>query len=196
MKKVIKSIKILLLIILSVFLLCVLQYAIHYYSHPFEKQRETVITTGYLVLDQNARKYEKVDVEIRSEELIYIYGNKDNGIQGDIWVNGQRLFGSIEIGSEGYGFYTAIFPEKPEYSVIHFGGAGSICKCMCISPDLNTIVCGINADSSISKTITEPTEALLIVGAEDKEDVIEQLQKVSTHPAMERWLKENEWNIE
>lgn len=181
---------------LGVVALCMMQYVSHYYSHPVEKQRESMITTGYLVLDHNVKKCEKVEVEIRGEELTYIFGNKSNAMQGDIWVNGQRLFGNVEIGSEGYGFYTEIIDDEYEYASIGFLDSDVMCKQMCISHDWKTIVCGIVADSRISETIDEPVEALLFVGIENEEEMAEQLQKVLVHPGMARWLEKNGWDME
>ena len=146
-------------------------------------------TKGCLLFGTNFETIEVVDVEIKVQELSYLFGNQEDAVQGTIWVNGQNIFS--ESADEGEpGFYTVFHEGNPDLAVSQIGDMDSKCNRICISKDLKTIVCGLSVDASISKEVKNPSSALLVVYAETEEEAEAQLEKASTHPTMKAWLDE------
>lgn len=187
-KKVLIGIGIILFVVIAA---CALEYALYYRSHSIIKSKE-IQTKGCLLFGTNFETIEVVDVEIKVQELSYLFGNQEDAVQGTIWVNGQNIFS--ESADEGEpGFYTVFHEDTPDLAVSQIGDMDSRCNRICISNDLETIVCGLSVDASISKEVKNPSSALLVVYAETKEEAEAQLEKVSTHPAMKTWLDEKEY---
>lgn len=177
-------------VVIVVIAACVLERVLHYRSHPMKKEKH-IQTKGYLVFGTDFEMGEVVDVKIKGEELTYLFSDHEDAVQGTIWMNGQSIFGE-DAGEEQPGFYVAFHEDMPEISFLSVGTSDAKCNYICISKDWNTIVCGLMADSSISNKIENPTPALLVVNATTKEEAEVQLEKAATHPAMKRWLDENE----
>ena len=103
MKTAKKGILIVLSVIAITFILCLLQYGIHYYNNPVEK--EIYFTaSGYIIWNPDNGEGEKVDVEVKGKSLSYIFKNHPEAVQGDIFVNGQSIFGTVD--DRDIGFYT------------------------------------------------------------------------------------------
>ena len=188
-KKVLMWVGIILVVVIAA---CALEYALYYRSHPMIKEKH-IQTKGYLMFAPYFETCEVVDVEIKGEELTYLFKNHEEAVQGWIFVNGQSIF-SKNIDEERPEFYMNFHEQNPNMSLLHIGNIDSMCKELCISKDWNTIVCGLMADSSISNKIDNPMPALLVINATTKEEAQMQLEKAATHPAMKRWLDENEIN--
>lgn len=180
------------IIALVVIAACALEFVFHYRSHPMKKEKH-IQTKGYLVFGTDFEMDEVVDVEIKGEELKYLFSDHEDAVQGTIWVNDQNVFGE-DAGKEQPGFYVAFHEDMPEMSFLSVGTSGAKCNYICISKDWDTIVCSLMVDESISKTVETPTLALLILNAETEEEAKEQLEKAMTHPKMKQQLKDIGWD--
>jgi len=74
MKTAKKGILIVLSVIAITFILCLLQYGIHYYNNPVEKEIHFT-ASGYIIWNPDNGKGEKVDVEVKGKSLSYIFKN-------------------------------------------------------------------------------------------------------------------------
>ena len=72
MKTAKKGILIVLSVIAITFILCLLQYGIHYYNNPVEKEIHFT-ASGYIIWNPDNGKGEKVDVEVKGKSLSYIF---------------------------------------------------------------------------------------------------------------------------
>ncbi len=174
------------IILVVVIAACALEYALYYRSHPMIKEKH-IQTKGYLVFGTDFEMGEVVDVEIKGEELKYLFSDHEDAVQGTIWMNGQNLFGE-DMGEEQPGFYVAFHEDMPEMSFLSVGTSDAKCNYICISKDWNTIICSLMVDESISETVDTPMLALLIVNAETAEEAKAQLEKAMMHPKMKQQM--------
>ena len=80
------------LIFLLVFaLFCLGDYGIRYYHTPIKKDYDYT-GTGMLVSLTEPDTFEQVSVEIHGKALHYLWGNQEDAIAGNVWMNGERLF--------------------------------------------------------------------------------------------------------
>lgn len=186
-KKVLMWVGIVMAVIIAA---CAVEYALYYRSHP-KKVEKHIQAKGCLLLGSDLETCEVVDVEIKAQELSYLFGNLEDAVQGTIWVNGQNIFRD-GTGEEDPGFYAMFHEDSPEWASVVVGDAGSRCTRVCVSKDWKTIVCVVMVDASISKEVKIPSFALLVVNVETEEEAREQLDKASEYPEMKRWLEENE----
>lgn len=185
------------IVIIVVFALCILQYAIHYYSNPLKKE-VSFSTSGYLIFDPDGNEYEPVMAEVQGENLHYLFHNRPDAIQGDIWINGHSLFGHGK--DKGYvetrfrGFYSEF--HESDYTAVSIGDENKLCKIISLSKTWDTIVCGIILDTDITGSIKpgERRQALLIIPADSPESSLEKIRYVSDYSEqMNEWLNENGW---
>ena len=73
-------------------ILCLGDYGIRYYNAPIEKDYK-YIGTGMLVHLSDFTNGELVSVEMRGKTAHYIWGNQEDYIQGNVWLNGEKIFG-------------------------------------------------------------------------------------------------------
>lgn len=59
--------------------------------------------------------FKQVSVEIHGKALHYLWGNQEDAIAGNVWMNGERLF--VE-GADDMGFYAPFIDEEPYYSCL------------------------------------------------------------------------------
>lgn len=98
------------LIFLLVFaLFCLGDYGIRYYHTPIKKDYDYT-GTGMLVSLTEPDTFEQVSVEIHGKALHYLWGNQEDAIAGNVWMNGERLF--VE-GADDMGFYAPFIDEEP-----------------------------------------------------------------------------------
>ena len=103
------------LIFLLVFaLFCLGDYGIRYYHTPIKKDYDYT-GTGMLVSLTEPDTFEQVSVEIHGKALHYLWGNQEDAIAGNVWMNGERLF--VE-GADDMGFYAPFIDEEPYYSCL------------------------------------------------------------------------------
>ena len=76
--------------ILILVILCMGDYGIRYYNAPIEKDYK-YIGTGMLVRLSDFTNGELVSVEMRGKTAHYIWGNQEDYIQGNVWVNGEKI---------------------------------------------------------------------------------------------------------
>ena len=118
-------------------ILCLGDYGIRYYNAPIEKDYK-YIGTGMLVRLSDFTNGELVSVEMRGKTAHYIWGNQEDYIQGNVWLNGEKIFGKDDMEIVG------LFINAEPYYII--------------SKDLQTILCGVTIDEE---------EFLLVTPAED-----------------------------
>ena len=181
-------------VVIFVAILTVLQYAIHYYSNPVQKDIN-IFTTGCLLFKDDKRQEKIVPVEIKGKTLHYIFHNEEDAVQGDIYVNGFSLFGyGTNRDEPNVGFYTR-FLENSDYATTEMSGDSILCKTITVSKNLNKVVCVVKADASITgEKDSSPEEALLVIPA-DNLDNAESLVKeaVSNSKQFKNWLKDRNW---
>ena len=189
-----KTILIMIALIALVAILSLLQYAVHYYSNPAEKDID-ITTTGCLLFKDDKRQQKNVLVEIKGKILHYIFHNEEDAVQGDIYVNGFSIFGNGRSRDENnFGFYTR-FLENSGYAAAETPGDNNLCKIITVSKNLNTAVCVVDGDAAITGEIdSSPIEALLVIPA-DNLDNAESLVKeaVSNSQQFKSWLMDNNW---
>ena len=98
--------------ILILVILCLGDYGIRYYNAPIEKDYK-YIGTGMLVHLSDFTNGELVSVEMRRKTAYYIWGNQEDYIQGNVWLNGEKIFGKDDMEIVGL-FINA----EPYYSCI------------------------------------------------------------------------------
>ena len=133
-------------------ILCLGDYGIRYYNAPIEKDY-IYIGTGMLVRLSDFTNGELVSVEMRGKTAHYIWGNQEDYIQGNVWVNGEKIFGKDDMEIVGL-FINA----EPYYSCITSTKKNNLGNMFIISKDLQTILCGVTIDEE---------EFLLVTPAED-----------------------------
>ena len=82
--------------ILILVILCLGDYGIRYYNAPIEKDYK-YIGTGMLVHLSDFTNGELVSVEMRRKTAYYIWGNQEDYIQGNVWLNGEKIFGKDDM---------------------------------------------------------------------------------------------------
>ena len=82
--------------ILILVILCLGDYGIRYYNAPIEKDYK-YIGTGMLVRLSDFTNGELVSVEMRGKTAHYIWGNQEDYIQGNVWLNGEKIFGKDDM---------------------------------------------------------------------------------------------------
>ena len=82
--------------ILILVILCMGDYGIRYYNAPIEKDYK-YIGTGMLVRLSDFTNGELVSVEMRGKTAHYIWGNQEDYIQGNVWLNGEKIFGKDDM---------------------------------------------------------------------------------------------------
>lgn len=187
-----KGILIAVSVIVTVFLLCILQYAIHYYSNPLRKDI-SFSTTGCLIFNLEEGDYELVPVEIKGENLHYIYHNREDALQGDIFVNGYSIFGhERDHDAVGLGFFSEF--HESDYtcvSIVSISDDERLCKIIALSKDWHMIVCGVEVDSNISQRVEagKNRQALLVISADNLETAQNVIEEISSHSEqMKEWL--------
>ena len=118
---------------------------------------------------------ELVSVEMRGKTAHYIWGNQEDYIQGNVWVNGEKIFGKDDMEIVGL-FINA----EPYYSCITSTEKNNLGNMFIISKDLQTILCGVAIDEE---------EFLLVTPAEDgttANNTIKTAEKQSQ--AFSQWL--------
>ena len=196
LNKIKKGILIVCSIIAVVILLSILQYAIYYYSNPI-KEEVSFSATGCLIYNTEERFHELVPVEMNGENLHYFFRNREDCVQGDIFVNGYSIFGEERNGDTIYpGFYTEFY-KGSNYTCTSVGGDYKpLCEIIAISRDWNVIVCGITVDAAISDKAGSQagTQALLVIPAGDIDTAIERVREVALNSEqMNEWLTKNGW---
>ena len=160
--------------ILILVILCLGDYGIRYYNAPIEKDYK-YIGTGMLVHLSDFTNGELVSVEMRGKTAHYIWGNQEDYIQGNVWVNGEKIFGKDDMEIVGL-FINA----EPYYSCITSTEKNNLGNMFIISKDLQTILCGVTIDEE---------EFLLVTPAEDgttANNMIKTAEKQSQ--AFSQWL--------
>lgn len=77
------------LIFLLVFaLFCLGDYGIRYYHTPIKKDYDYT-GTGMLVSLTEPDTFKQVSVEIHGKALHYLWGNQEDAIAGNVWMNGE-----------------------------------------------------------------------------------------------------------
>lgn len=177
--------------------LLMIEFSITYYCGPMEKEM-SFTAEGCLIFDRYAKQYVTVPVEVKGKNLNYIFHNREDAIQGDIWVNGYSLFGEERVpDSVGFGFYSMFHPYSPGYAWVGIGdGRETLCEVVCISKDWSRIVCVIRMDSDMGLEGDLPpgTMAVLAIPAETPEAALELLEEAMTKSGqMNKWLYINGW---
>lgn len=189
-----KALFIFVFVIVFVFILCILQYVIYFRSNPLKKNAE-FYTVGYLFFDKMGNEYESVSVDIKGENLNYIFHNKKDAIQGDIFVNGYSIFGNERnYSSDRAGFYSEF--DETDYTTVDVKSREKLCEIISLTKDWGTIVCGVTIDSNISQKTAKglSKKGLLIITNNGIESAKEALKDVSLNSEqMNRWLTENNW---
>lgn len=195
-----KYIVIIIVVIAIIVIPCMLQYAIQYYFHPI-KNKVDISTTGLLIYNEDVYDYEAVQVEIKGGNLNYIYKNNNDGIQGDIWVNGYSIFGNgikqDDIYSDLHrGFYSE-FHSRSNYACtkIYSDNPNHLCEIIAMSKDWNVIVCGVTVNSNISSKIEgDSEEALLVIAPDNVEEAGIIIEEVAFNSIeMNDWLINHGW---
>jgi len=191
-----KGIMIVFSVILVVFLLSILQYAIYYYSNPI-KEEVSFSATGCLIYNTEESFHELVPVEIYGENLHYFFRNREDGVQGDIFVNGYSIFGEGRNRDTIYaGFYTEFY-KGSNYTCTSVGGdINPLCEIIAISKEWRVIVCGITVDAAISEKAGSQagTQVLLVIPVGDIDTAIERVREVALNSEqMNEWLTKNGW---
>lgn len=138
--------------ILIFVILCIGDYGIRYYNTPIQKDYE-YIGTGMLVHLSDFTNGELVSVEMRGKTAHYIWGNQEDYIQGNVWINGEKIFGKDDM--EVVGLF---IDAEPYYSCITSIEENTPGNMFIISKDLKTILCGV---------VINEEEFLLVTPAED-----------------------------
>ena len=107
-----KGIVIFLIVIVAVVLLCLGDYGLRYYDTPKEETYDYV-GSGMLVGLANPQFYQQVPVEIHAKKAHFIWKNQEDYIQGNVWLDGEKIFGDEEMG-----FTTLFVKAEPSYSCI------------------------------------------------------------------------------
>ena len=167
------------LIFLLVFaLFCLGDYGIRYYHTPIKKDYDYT-GTGMLVSLTEPDTFEQVSVEIHGKALHYLWGNQEDAIAGNVWMNGERLF--VE-GADDIGFYAPFIDEEPYYSCLTESATNIPGNMFLISRDLKTVFCGVLMDGK---------EFLLIIPAENKSDADRTLKSgLEQSQPLSRWLSD------
>ena len=109
--------------------------------------------------------FEQVSVEIHGKALHYLWGNQEDAIAGNVWMNGERLF-----------------VEEPYYSCLTESATNIPGNMFLISRDLKTVFCGVLMDGK---------EFLLIIPAENKSDADRTLKSgLEQSQPLSRWLSD------
>ena len=148
-----KGIVIFLIVIVAVVLLCLGDYGLRYYDTPKEETYDYV-GSGMLVGLANPQFYQQVPVEIHAKKAHFIWKNQEDYIQGNVWLDGEKIFGDEETG-----FTTLFVKAEPSYSCITTTDGDTAGNMFLISKDLKTVLCGVKI---------EEEEFLLVAPAEDK----------------------------
>ena len=123
-----------------------------YYDTPKEETYDYV-GSGMLVGLVN-RNLSTGSVEIHAKKSTFIWKNQEDYIQGNVWLDGEKIFGDEEMG-----FTTLFVKVEPSYSCITTTDGDTSGNMFLISKDLKNVLCGVRI---------EEEEFLLVVPAEDK----------------------------
>lgn len=125
-----KGIVIFLIVIVAVVLLCLGDYGLRYYDTPKEETYDYV-GSGMLVGLVNPQFYQQVPVEIHAKKAHFIWKNQEDYIQGNVWLDGEKIFGDEEMG-----FTTLFVKAEPSYSCITTTDGDTSGNMFLISKDL------------------------------------------------------------
>lgn len=190
-RKLLKVLGAILGVCVITFLLCVLQYVIHYYNNPYEE--ESVLEgTGYIVYDED--EYEQVSVSIEKTDGRYIFGNGDDFVQGRILVNGVSIDPNVD--DEHNHFYFIDPQGTGSYDL--YAGHDSRRDFFKVDVDWTKVLVCMTEVLSVetSENAQELGEsAILIFPAETKEEAYEKLEEViaSCDEDEKEWLIECGW---
>lgn len=192
-KKIKRPVIIVIVIIASVTLLCLLQYGIQFYSIPIKKYID-INTTGMLVYNTEPVSYESANVELKGRTFHYLFKNEEDGVQGNVWLNGRGLFGYG--GADDIGFYIEFY-EDLEYTCAQIWGKETPGNMFTTSRDMKTFICGVSVTENINDKTDQQggTQALLVIPAEEIETANEIIRETAaaSQPFAD-WLSENGWS--
>lgn len=192
-----KAAQIIFFVIVIVTILTILQYAIHYYSHPIQT-KYSVTKSGCLLFKDNTTPYEIISVDIELTQLHYFFKNHEDAIQGEIYLNNHSIFDNNLFQDENkddIGFYSR-FLENSNYTSAEIHGDNNLCKSITISKDLD-IVCALNIDSTISDNDNLQTDeiAILVIPYSNINSTYSQVREfLSNSEQMTNWFKDNDLN--
>lgn len=175
-----------------------IQYGMQNFFFP-KKEFVTFSETGLLIYDMEKAAYEVVQVDGYAYKLHYIFGNREDAVEGNLYIDGQSIFGDKPSGEEEWrGFYTEFYEEDIKYSpLLHISGDNRpLCHDMLVSKAFDAVVCGVTVDSRISgrADIPDGTEALLVIPAGNMEEAGRLVEDVAANVEnMAEWLAENGW---
>lgn len=157
-------------------LLCLGDYGIRYYNTPMEEKYE-YMGTGMLVSLKDFGSCEAVSVEIRGKTAHYVWKNQEDYVQGNVWMNVEKIFGKEDIG------ITALFIDtEPYYSCISSTAEEVPGNMFLISKDLKNVLCGVRIHEE---------EYLLVMPAEDKEAAAELVRTAAEQSqGFSQWLSD------
>lgn len=135
-----KGIVIFLIVIVAVVLLCLGDYGLRYYDTPKEETYDYV-GSGMLVGLVNPQFYQQVPVEIHAKKAHFIWKNQEDYIQGNVWLDGEKIFGDEEMG-----FTTLFVKAEPSYSCITTTDGDTSGNMFLISKDLKNVLCGVRIE--------------------------------------------------
>lgn len=192
-KKMKRPVIIAIVFIAAVILLCLLQYGIQFYSTPIKKYID-INATGMLVYNTKPVSYESANVELEGRTFQYLFKNEEDGVEGNVWLNGNGLFGYG--GADDIGFYLE-FHEDLEYTCARIWGKETPGNMFTTSRDLKTFICGVSVtgDTDDKTDQQAETQALLVIPAEeiDTANAIIRETAAASQPFAD-WLSENGWS--
>ena len=99
------------------------------------------VGSGMLVGLANPQFYQQVPVEIHAKKAHFIWKNQEDYIQGNVWLDGEKIFGDEETG-----FTTLFVKAEPSYSCITTTDGDTAGNMFLISKDLKTVLCGVKIE--------------------------------------------------
>ena len=165
-----------LLVLVAFMILCLGDYGLRYYDTPVEESYDYV-GSGMLVGLEDSKFSQQVQVEIHMKKAHFIWKNHDDYVQGNVWLNGDKIFGN-----EDFGVTVIFIKDEPYYSCVATGDGDAAGNMFIISKDLKTVLCGVKIKDD---------ELLLVVPAEDKASADYMIDKVTKQSqAFAWWLLE------
>jgi len=100
-----------------IFSVCVIGCLIYYYNKSLKKNI-MFSSSGCIFYGEDMEECEIIPLSVQGEKIYYLFKNRPDAIQGEIWINGYGIFGHGSIDKyDSYigGMYNE-FPSVGEYS--------------------------------------------------------------------------------